>query len=77
MTTSIEGLHLPERVASKISHILQSSVYEPEAIADEIGAGTDVMLFYPGSEMAVISAARLSELFRLPGNPPDVAFSSS
>jgi hypothetical protein len=75
-TTSTEGLHLPERVSSKIRRVLNNSVYEAEAIAAEIGTDTNVALFYPGSEMAVLSAAKLSELFHLPGNPPEAALSS-
>lgn len=74
-STSTEGLHIPEDVFQCISRQLRGSVYEPDALAREIG-DAKISLFYPGSEMAVVSAAVLSKIFGLPGNSVETAIKS-
>lgn len=74
--TRADGIRLPNRVKSKICRTLKSSLYKPEAIAEELGYDSNVVFFYPGSEMAVLAAAELSREFGLPGNSSAVAFNS-
>jgi len=66
-------LRLPDEIKDLIYGFLEKPLNNVMALSDEISNLSDIKMFYPGSEMAVVAAAELSEKFNLPGNPVGVA----